>query len=76
MWPGSDGIGQLLHIAVVNNTGSDVLTHFNTDLPHFGDMINFGGRLLSVRVVDALGNIQVLPHLLVEVQVVNEDHVP
>ena len=60
----------------MNDTGSDILTLFDIDLPYPGVTMNHPAWFSSVRVEEASGNAQVFPMLAVEDQLVNENYEP
>ena len=71
---GSDGT---VHgIIVMNDTGSDLLTLFTTDLPQLGNIQGYVGWLGQVLVRDANCVVTGFPRIQVQVQLVKDDNSP
>jgi uncharacterized protein YfaP (DUF2135 family) len=60
----------------MNDTGSDVLSLFNTDMPHHGNFQRYTGWLGNVTARDANGTISNYPWIHVQVQLVGDDNSP
>ena len=74
--PGLGGDGTVCGIIAMNDTGSDMLTLFTTDLPSLGNIQGYLGWLAPTGVRDASGNTTSLPTILVQVQLVRDDQSP
>jgi hypothetical protein len=62
-------------IAVMNDTGSDIMTLFTTDLPYFGPNIQgYHGWLQPTYTMDANGVVSVWPTILVQVCMARDDY--
>jgi hypothetical protein len=74
--PAFGGDGTAHGIIALNDTGSSVLTVFNTDLLRLGGVQGYGGWRNPVRVCDANGAITVFPTIAVQVRLVRDDNSP
>lgn len=75
--PELGGDGTFCGIIALNDTGSNVLTIFTTDFPHLGNTQRYNGGLLGHgRIRDANDAAIVLPRILVQVQLVENNGVP
>lgn len=74
--PNLGGDGTTCGVIAMNDTGSDVLTLFSTDLLYLGHTPGYNGWLGTAGITDASGNTTFLPRLLVEVQLVRDDDTP
>jgi hypothetical protein len=63
-------------IIAMNDTGSDILTLFITDLLAFGNTQGYQGWHRVTGVMDATGTITIFPKILVQVQLVRDDNIP
>jgi hypothetical protein len=63
-------------IIVLNDTGSDLLTLFTTDLPRLGNIQGYTGWHAPMGVTDANGTLIVFPTIHVQVQLVRDDNTP
>jgi hypothetical protein len=71
--PEQGGDGTISGIIVMNDTGSDVLTLFNTDLAELGNIQAYAGWLGMAAISGANGAIDWCPMLAVQVQLVRND---
>jgi hypothetical protein len=60
----------------MNDTGSNIMTLFTTDLLQLGNMQGYTGWLTPLGVIDANGGRTVFRTILVEVQLVRDDNTP
>jgi hypothetical protein len=74
--PGLGGDGTIIGIIAMNDTGSDILTLFNTDLLALGNTQGHHGWLGRTGIMDATGTITFFPRILVQVQLVRDDDTP
>ena len=74
--PAFGGDGTVYGIIAVNDTGSDVLTNFNTDLPQLGNIQGYTGWLLPTAIVDVNGVVTFFPTIRVQVQLVRDNNMP
>jgi hypothetical protein len=74
--PGLGGDGTIIGIIAMNDTGSDILTLFNTDLLALGNTQGYHGWLGRTGIMDATGTITFFPRILVQVQLVRDDDTP
>jgi hypothetical protein len=63
-------------VIAMNDTGSDVLTIFDVDMPHLGDCQGYAGWVGPVMIVGAGGVVSVYPKIHVQVQLVRNDNSP
>ena len=71
------GDGTAWGISVLNDTGSDIMSVFNTDLLQVGGGIQaYGGWAGNKRIYNANGTFDICRTLLVEVQLVRDDLSP
>ena len=74
--PAFGGDGTVHGIIALNDTGSDILTLFDTDLPRLGNIQGYTGWLLPSAIIDASGVITLFSTLRVQVQLAREDNTP
>jgi hypothetical protein len=74
--PHRGGDGTTYGIIAMNDTGSDILSLFDTDMPHLGNVQGYGGFIGNVAIRFANGAINIYPKVLVEVQLVKNDGSP
>jgi hypothetical protein len=74
--PALGGNGTTIGIIAMNDTGSDILTLFNTDLLALGNTQGYHGWLGRTGIMDATGTITFFPRILVQVQLVRDDDTP
>ena len=74
--PQRGGDGTVHGITVMNDTGSDILSLFNTDMPHLGNAQGYTGWLGQVAVRNANGTINSYRRIHVQVQLVRDDNSP
>jgi len=74
--PGHGGDGTVYGITVLNDTGSDAMTVFTTDLLQLGNMQGYTGWHTPTPILDASGNQTVFQTILVQVQLVRNDNTP
>ena len=74
--PEFGGDGTVHGIIAMNDTGSDMLTLFNTDLLRLGNIQNYNGWQMETVIVDANGVMTPFPSLRVQVQLVDNENVP
>ena len=60
----------------MNDTGSDILTLFTTDLLALGNTQGYQGWHGVTGVMHATGTITIFPRILVQVQLVRDDNIP
>jgi hypothetical protein len=74
--PDRGGDGTVQGIIAMNDTGSDILSLFNTDMPYLGNLQGYTGWLGNTAIRYANGAINIYPRILVEVQLVRNDDSP
>jgi len=74
--PQRGGDGTIHGIIAMNDTGSDILTLFDTDLLHLGNIQGYTGWPGPVAVGNANGTVGVYPLIHVQVQMVRNDCSP
>jgi len=74
--PAYGGDGTTHRITVMNDTGSNILTLFTTDILQLGNMQGYAGWLASMGVTDATGTVTVFPTIRVQVQLVRDGNTP
>jgi hypothetical protein len=75
--PALGGDGTVCGIIAMNDTGSDILSLFTTDLPHLGGNIQgYLGWHGQTSITDANGGIAFFPTILVQVRLVRDDDTP
>jgi len=75
--PTLGGDGTVYGIIAMNDTGSDALSLFTTDLPHLGGNIQgYLGWNALTRIMDANGGSIVVPRIVVQVRLVRDDNTP
>ena len=75
--PELGGDGTVCGIIAMNDTGSDVLSLFTTDLPYLGGNIQgYLGWLGMTRVRDANGVVTPFRRIMVQVKLVKDDNSP
>lgn len=74
--PALGGDRTVYDITALNDTGSDMLTLFDTDLPHLGNIQGYAGWVLPTAVNDASGVVTLFPTLRVQVQLVGDGDLP
>ena len=74
--PGRGGDGTVHGIIAMNDTGSDMMTLFTTDLQLLGNIQGYAGWLLPTGVIDANGLTTSFPTIHVQVQLVRDDNTP
>ncbi len=74
--PHLGGDGTVCGIVVMNDTGSDVLSLFHSDLQHLGNIQGYAGWLGHIPIACANGAINIYPRIRVEVQLVRDDNTP
>ena len=75
--PELGGDGTVSGIIVMNDTGSNILSLFTTDLPHLGSNVQgYLGWNGFANILDANGMNTTLPIILVHVQLVRDDNTP
>ena len=75
--PALGGDGTVCGIIAMNDTGSDMLSLFTTDLPYLGGNIQgYLGWNGFTSVTDASGGATICPIILVQVQLVRNDDSP
>ncbi|KAI9771803.1 MAG: hypothetical protein M1840_001573 [Geoglossum simile] len=70
------GDGTVYGIIAMNDTGSTILTLFDVDMLHLGDIQGYAGWAGPVVVSNADGAIGVYPTIFVQVQPVRDDNSP
>jgi hypothetical protein len=76
LMPQRGGDGTVHGIIAMNDTGSDVLTLFDTDMPHLGNIQAYAGWRGQTAVRNANGTIDICPEILVQVQLARDDSSP
>ncbi|KAI9766914.1 MAG: hypothetical protein M1840_006211 [Geoglossum simile] len=74
--PDLGGDGTVHGIIAMNDTGSDILTIFDADVPFLGNFQGYAGWDGIVTVGGAGGIVGVFPKLRVQVQLVGDDNLP
>ena len=75
--PELGGDGTVCGIIAMNDTGSDVLSLFTTDLPYLGGNIQgYLGWMGETDIVDANGMITPFPRIMVQVKLIRDDNSP
>jgi hypothetical protein len=70
------GDGTVHGIITMNDTGSDILSVFTTDLPRLGNIQGYTGWQAPTTVIDANGGMTFFPTILVQVRLVRDDNTP
>jgi hypothetical protein len=70
------GDGTVRGIIAMNDTGSDILSLFNSDLQHLGNIQGYTGWRGVIPISYGNGAIQHYPKIRVEVQLVRDDNTP
>jgi hypothetical protein len=76
LMPHLGGDGTVCGIVVINDTGSDVLSLFHSDLQHLGNIQGYTGWLGDAAIACANGAISIYPRICVEIQMVRDDNTP
>jgi hypothetical protein len=74
--PDLGGDGTVHGIIAMSDTGSDVLTIFNTDIPLLGNSHGYAGWGTVAAIGDANGVLNLFPRISVEVRMVDDNNVP
>ncbi len=74
--PSQGGDGTVHGIIAMNDTGSDILSLFQSDLQYLGNMQGYAGWLGVIPISYANGATQYYPRIKVEVQLVRDDNIP
>ena len=74
--PEFGGDGTIHGIIAMNDTGSDILTLFDTDLLQLGNIQQYIGWQLPISVIDANGGSAFFDRIFVQVQLVQDDNTP
>ena len=74
--PEFGGDGTIHGIIAMNDTGSNILTLFDTDLLQLGNVQGYGGWQMPAETYDATGAATLFSTLYVQVQLVNDDNMP
>ena len=74
--PALGGDGTVFGITAMNDTGSTVLTVFDTDLPRLGNVHGYRGWRNRIHVRDATGRLTVFRRIAVQVRLVKSDNSP
>jgi hypothetical protein len=74
--PDRGGDGTVHAITAMNDTGSNILTVFDTDMLYLGNLQGYTGRLEDAMISYANGAVNMLPVILVQVQLVRDDNSP
>jgi hypothetical protein len=74
--PALGGDGTVHGIVTMNDTGSDVLSVFNTDLTLLGNNNGYNGWGFLAFITDANGTVTALPTISVQVQLVRDNNTP
>jgi hypothetical protein len=72
--PALGGDGTVCGIIAMNDTGSDILSLFTSDLPYLGNIQGYGGWLGLTPTRDANGGVTFFPRIWVQVQLVRDDN--
>jgi len=70
------GDGTIQTTTAMNDTGSDALTIFASELPSLGNISTYNGWQLSVPVLTADGSVATLPQLYLQVRLIRLDNTP
>jgi hypothetical protein len=76
LMPHLGGDGTVCGIVAINDTGSDVLSLFHSDLQYLGNIQGYAGWLGNIAIACANGAINIYPRILVEVQMVRDNNTP
>ena len=76
LMPYHGGDGTACGIIAMNDTGSDVLSLFHSDMQRLGNMQGYAGWRGVIGILSANGIINSHPRILVEVQLVRDDNTP
>jgi hypothetical protein len=76
LMPHRGGDGTVHGIIAMNDTGSDILTLFHSDMQHLGNIQGYTGWRGPIGILCANGTINHYPRILVEVQLVRDDDTP
>src|SRR5436305_5522084 len=76
LMPNQGGDGTLHGIIAMNDTGSDILSLFRSDLQYLGNMQGFTGWLGVIPIGYGNGAVQYYLRIEVEVQLVRDDNTP
>jgi hypothetical protein len=71
--PQRGGDGTFHRITVMNDTGSNILSIFDTDMLHLGNAQGYAGWFGGVAVRNANGTVNRYPRIHVQVQLVRDD---
>jgi hypothetical protein len=74
--PHRGGDGTVHGIIAMNDTGSDILSLFHSDLQYLGDTQGYTGWRGVIQILCANGTISLYPKIKVEVQLVRDDNTP
>jgi len=74
--PDQGGDGTVYGIIAMNDTRSDILSLFDTDMLHLGNLQGYAGFVGNVAIRFANGAINIYPKILVEIQLVRNDDSP
>jgi len=74
--PAFGGDGTVTGIIALNDTGSNILSLFTTDLPLLGNIQGYRGWHGRTRVLDANGGFTVFQRIFVQVMLVRDDNTP
>src|SRR4051794_15201614 len=74
--PHLGGDGTVCGIIAMNDTGSEILTMFDVDLPFLGNTQGYAGWGMPIAISGAGGIVGFFPRLSVEVQLVGDDNLP
>jgi hypothetical protein len=75
--PALGGDGTVCGIIAINDTGSDMLALFTTDLPHLGGNIQgYLGWQGYISITNANGGITFFPTILVQVRLIRDNNTP
>ena len=74
--PHLGGDGTVYGIIAMNDTGSDILTIFDVDMPYLGNSQGYAGWVGPVMISGAGGVVGVYPKINVQVQLVRDDNSP
>ncbi|KAI9768354.1 MAG: hypothetical protein M1840_004962 [Geoglossum simile] len=74
--PQRGGDGTVHGIIAMNDTGSGLLSLFDTDMQHLGNFWGYAGWHGPIAIQDATGTVTIYPAVLVQVQLVRDDNSP
>jgi hypothetical protein len=74
--PNQGGDGTVHAVIAMNDTGSNVLSLFDTDMPYLGNLQGYAGWLGNTMIRYANGTVNMRPMILVQVQLVRDDNSP